>query len=152
MEAKRDVIRNQRNQWFFRHIEYIQKINDNSFFDNEKLIAAAEKYCDEKSEWVLKEDQSRWVDCFKKSSNIESKSKDLDDEELAVPPFMSDKLLKMIQSKGNIKCCLKYLEYLTLRCRVKQKRLHTELGCLYIQYIHRQLRKYKKDPAAQSFI
>ena len=56
LEAKREGIRNQRNQWFFRHIEYIQKINDNSFFDNEKLVAAAEKYCDEKSEWVLKED------------------------------------------------------------------------------------------------
>ena len=54
------------------------------------------------------------------------------DHECERAPFMSDKLIKMIKEKGGIKCCLKYLEYLTLKCNIKDKRLHSELGCLYI--------------------
>jgi hypothetical protein len=108
----------------------MQKINDLSEVESPEK---AEDYCSTKSEWVLKENESKWVDCFKKYSSEKA-------------PFMSDKLLKMIQSKGNIRCSLKYLEYLTLKCSVDESRLHTELGCIYVQYIERLLRKYKKEP------
>ena len=111
------------------------------------LVSKAEKYCSTSSEWVLKEHDSSWVDCFKKTCNLESKMKGKD-YECQSPPFMSDKLLTMIQSKGNIRCSLKYLEYLTLKCNVKERRLHTELGCLYIQYIQRLLKQFKKDENA----
>ena len=95
------------------------------------LVSKAEDFCATKSEWVLKEHDSSWVDCFKKTCNLEHKMKGKD-YECTAPPFMSDKLLTMIQSNGNIRCSLKYLEYLTLKCNVKERRLHTELGCLYI--------------------
>ena len=45
---------------------------------------------------------------------------------------MSKKLLKNIGTKGNIKLGVSYLEYVTLKCRVADRRLHTELGELYI--------------------
>lgn len=45
-------------------------------YETEKMVTAAEEFCEKKSEWVLKEDQSKWVDCFKKSSNIDKKTKD----------------------------------------------------------------------------
>ena len=44
-------------------------------------------------------------------------------------------------TKGNVKCCLKYLEYLTLKCNVPKRHLHTELGCLYIRYINKLIKK-----------
>jgi hypothetical protein len=41
----------------------------------------SEDYCANKSEWVLKENDAKWVDCFKKSSNIESKIKAREQQE-----------------------------------------------------------------------
>lgn len=120
----------------------MQKINDNSLYQlepyqeeddkvAEALVSKAEEFCRTSSDWVLNENESRWVDCFKKSSNLEHKMKG-QEHECTVPPFKSVSLLTMIQSKGNIRCSLKYLEYLTIKCNVKDRRLHTELGCLYI--------------------
>ena len=91
---------------------------------------------------MLKENEQKWVDCFKKSSNLDSKIKDKECEKV---PFMSDSLLKLIHQKGNIRCSLRYLDYLTIKCNVKERRLHTELGCLYVQYITRLLNKYKVE-------
>ena len=54
---------------------------------------------------------------------------------------MSVKLIKLIEAKGGIRCILKYLQYLTLKCQVKDRPFHTELGCLYVQYISRELNK-----------
>ena len=51
----------------------MQKINDIS---NPLEAEKAEEYCATKSEWVLKENEAKWVDCFKKSSNLDSKIKD----------------------------------------------------------------------------
>lgn len=79
-------MRNLRNDWFSKHIEYMQKINDRSLCDHADvkvkavLVAEAEAFCSNKSEWVLKENESRWVDCFKKSSNLESKMKSKEHE------------------------------------------------------------------------
>jgi hypothetical protein len=84
-------MRGLRDYWFNSHVEYMQKINDLST-NGEK----AEDYCVQKSQWVMQENDSRWVDCFKKSSNLDhllSKDKDFECEK---EPFMSEKLLKLI--------------------------------------------------------
>jgi len=97
----------------------MQKINDLSMHDHPSLIENAEDLCTTKSDWVFKESESKWVDCFKKFSNIESKTNPMGKEYICLkPPFMSDKLLKMIQAKGGTRCSLKYMEYLTLKCNV----------------------------------
>lgn len=67
-----------------------------------------------------------------------------------VQPFKSDKLLKMIQAKGGIRCSLKYMEYLTLSCNVQERRLHTSLGCLYVQQISSRLQKKFPLPDASA--
>lgn len=36
---------------------------------------------------------------------------------------------------GSVTCVLNYLEYLTMKCNVQDKKLHTELGCLFVHYI-----------------
>ena len=144
LEQQRETSRSLRGFWFQKHIDYMQKINDIS---NPLEAEKAEDYCATKSEWVLKENEAKWVDCFKKSSNLDSKIKDKECEKV---PFMSDSLLKLIHQKGNIRCSLRYLDYLTIKCNVKERRLHTELGCLYVQYITRLLNKYKLDTVKEA--
>jgi uncharacterized protein YdcH (DUF465 family) len=47
---------------------------------------------------VLKENDSKWVDCFKKASNLDAKIKAKEgDFKCERPPFKSKKLLQMIQ-------------------------------------------------------
>lgn len=73
----------------------MQKINDMSLFSYPSMIEKAEEFCTNKSDWLLKENESKWVDCFKKSSNIESDTNPMGkDYEYTKPPFMSEKLLK----------------------------------------------------------
>lgn len=50
-------------------------------------------------------------------------------------PFKSAELLKKIQMHGSVTCVLNYLEYLTMKCNVQDRKLHTELGCLFVHYI-----------------
>ena len=137
-----------REEWFNKHIEYIQKINEISPLDDPGLIDRAEEYIQSKSEWVFKErdKESKWVDCFKKACNLETRLIEKDGE-CPKPPFMSTKLLKMIHEKGNIRCSLKYFEYLTLKCKVKERKIHTELGCQYIQNVLNLLKRYQKKDA-----
>lgn len=71
LEEQRDSLRSLRDDWFAKHIQFMQKINNISLFSNEKLIEKAEDYCTTKSDWILKESQTRWIECFKKSSNID---------------------------------------------------------------------------------
>ena len=95
------MARNLRNDWFSKHIEYMQKINDSSLYSDEDpkvaaiLVSEAEKFCTTQSDWVLKENESRWVDCFKKTSNLENNMKGKE-QECNSPPFMSDELLTNI--------------------------------------------------------
>lgn len=111
--------RTMRDQWLSKFVEYSQKINDISPSDNKKLVDKAEEFCINKSEWLKQEDQSKWVDCFKKSSNLEKpSSKNPKDEKSQTIPFQSDKLLQYIQQKGKTACIIKYLKYLTLKCNV----------------------------------
>ena len=62
-----------------------------------------------------------------------------------VKPFMSDSLINYINSEGNAKCLIRYLEYLTLKCNVTSKDLHTELGCLYIRCIISLVKKSERS-------
>jgi hypothetical protein len=55
------------------------------------------------------------------------------------PPFMSENLLHMLQTKGNRRCSVRYLEYLCLKCNVQDRNLHTSLGCLYVKMIQEGL-------------
>ena len=55
---------------------------------------------------------------------------------------MSERILKEIKEKGGLKACLKYLEYLTVDMKVQDTAIHTELACLYVQYITSILRQY----------
>ena len=63
---------------------------------------------------------------------------------------MSTNLLKLIHEKGNIACSLRYFDYLTLRCKVKDKKIHTELGFQYIQNIINLLKRFPKLSEADS--
>ena len=65
---------------------------------------------------------------------------------------MSTKLLNMIHEKGNIRQSLKYFDYLTLVCKVKDRKIHTELGCQYIQNINNLLKRYPKQHPSQTSI
>lgn len=125
----------------------MQKINDLSLFSHPQLVEKAEEYCTTRSDWILKESESKWVECFKKSSNLESKENPMGkDHECKKPPFTSEKLLKMIQTKGGVRCVLKYMDYLTLYCNVKDPMLHTRYGTLQIQFIRSILaKKYPAD-------
>lgn len=142
LEEQRDSYRNLRDDWFAKHVQFMQKINNISLFSHEKLVEKAEDYCTTKSDWILKESQTRWIECFKKSSNVDIKKKKVEsDSKTERPPFISDKLLKTIQTKGGTRCSLIYLEYLTLKCNVDNRLLHTRYGSLLVQYIHSILRK-----------
>jgi hypothetical protein len=75
----------------------MQKINDLSLFSHVQLIEKTEDYCTNRSDWLLKENESKWVDCFKKETNIETKHNLMGkDYKYEKPPLMSDKLLKMM--------------------------------------------------------
>lgn len=126
-KKQREAAKSQRDYWFDKHINYMHKINDLSLSDTPLLIEKAEDYCTNKSDWVLKESDSKWVECFKKCSEKD--------------PFMSDKLLKTIHSKGGIRSLLKYLEFLTLKCKVEDQRLHTKYVVNLIQLINSILDK-----------
>ena len=75
----------------------MQKINDNSLFGHASLVEKAEEYCSNRSDWIVKESETKWVECFKKASNIETKANPMGKEYTCEkPPFMSEKLMKMI--------------------------------------------------------
>lgn len=140
MESHRDIVKADNSSWLKKHIKYMQKINDLCTSTDAKAIEKAEEFCRVQSEWVLKEDPQLWVDCFKKFSNVEQQAKG---QECTNAPFSSNKLLRMIMSKGKIQCSLQYLEYLTLKCNSTQATLHNELGCLYINFIFLKLKQYE---------
>lgn len=50
-------------------------------------------------------------------------------------PFKSEKVLKFVKELGGLKSILKWLEYLTMEAKVIDGVIHSELGCLYVQYI-----------------
>jgi hypothetical protein len=109
----------------------MQKINDLSLFKYPQLVEKAEEYCTNRSDWLIKENESKWVDCFKKSSNMETKTNTMGKDYICEnPPFISEKLLKMMQTKGGTRCSLKYMDYLTLKCNVQDRMLHTRYGTL----------------------
>lgn len=120
-----------RDEWFQRHITYMQMINELSPYETPEQIQQAENCCFNKSDWVLKVDEESWVNCFKKYSNTDAKIKGylakLEEKPNAepwkpwtcpIPPFKSHELLKKIQVNGSVSCVLRYLEYLTLVCNV----------------------------------
>jgi len=122
-----------RDSWFEKQVTYMQRINDLSLFDDATLVDKAEDYCTTKSDWVMKENESKWVDCFKKSSNVPSTSNPMSkDFKCTKPPFTSNKLLKMMMSKANMWGAIRYLDYLTLKCNIADRNLHTTLGSWYI--------------------
>jgi len=53
-----------------KHIKYQQKINDIQPFETEMLREKAWEDCAKQSDWMFKEEPSKWVECFKLSSNI----------------------------------------------------------------------------------
>jgi hypothetical protein len=129
MEDQREQIRILRDEWFNKHIFYMQKINDISMFDQPSLVEKAEDYCTTKSDWVLKESETKWVDCFKKASNLETKANPMGKSyECKKPPFISEKLLRLMQTKGGTRSSLKYMEYLTIKCNVPDRMLHLKYG------------------------
>ena len=69
-----------RDEWFKRHIEYMQKINELSPCATAEQpryedIRKAEDSCLKASDWVLKVDEKSWVDCFKKWCNTDAQLK-----------------------------------------------------------------------------
>lgn len=62
LEKKRDQIKNLRNEWFSKAVMYTQNINYLG-------CSECDDFCQKVSEWILKEDKSKWVDCFKQISD-----------------------------------------------------------------------------------
>lgn len=79
------------------------------------------------TDWVFKIDRDLGLECLKKFNKEE--------------PLKSDKILRHIKDNGGPKACIKYLEYLTLECGIAERPIHTELACLYVQYINSILHK-----------
>lgn len=83
LENQRDEARVLRNFWLAKHIEYMQKINDLcptdipgiSEEDQLKIIEKAEDKACQKSDWVFRVNEVKWVECFKKYSNLDGKLK-----------------------------------------------------------------------------
>ena len=107
----------------------MQKINDLcptnisgiSEADQLKIIEKAEDKACQKSEWVFHVNEVKWVECFKKTSNLDSKLKgrknNFEETICVKPPFQSDKLMKYFYQK-DVRCSLSYLEYMTLKCNM----------------------------------
>jgi hypothetical protein len=90
----------------------MQRINELAPCATEEQIRHAEEYCEKKSGWVYDENESEWVNSFKKYSNSDSKLKKRVQEMQASsvladykqekgiekiydsPPFMSKTLVK----------------------------------------------------------
>lgn len=85
------------------------------------------------SAWLFALDVTVALECLKKPSKSESRK---------LSPFRSERLLHQIKEKGGLRACLKYLEYLTIELKVEDRAIHTELACLYVQYINSQLAQY----------
>ena len=82
------------------------------------------------------------LECFKKQSSRTQSPR--------AAPFRSERLLRVIKDKGGLRACLKYLEYLTMDCKIDDEVIHTELACLYVQYIVSYLRQYAPVPHEES--
>jgi hypothetical protein len=48
-------------------------------------------------------------------------------------------VLQTVKEHGGLKACMGYLEYLVVESKVGEESVHTELVCLYIQYIQTAL-------------
>jgi hypothetical protein len=88
-------------------------------------------------EWVFKLDKDHGLECLKKFSHKD--------------PFKSAKVFEFLKQYGP-KTCLKYLEYLALDCGVKDVPIHTELACLYVDFIKLYLKSYRIFPNSQSMV
>jgi hypothetical protein len=113
----------QRQEWVRRTVRYCRKVNERS--GSEAMVMST------LSEWLFKVDIGLALECFKKSSKAKDKT-----------PFHSERLLREIKQHGGLKACLKYLEYLCLECRLSDRLIHTELACLYVQYLNTALTQY----------
>ena len=79
-------------------------------------------------DWVFKVDKDLGLECLKKFQKED--------------PYKSSKVFEYLKQYG-AKTCLKYLEYLALECDVKDPPIHTELACLYVDYIKIILENYR---------
>ena len=70
------------------------------------------------SEWMFKLDKDMALDCLKKHPHLE--------------PLKSERVLLHIKHLGGAPICLKYLEYLALTMKLKDKPIHNEIPVLYI--------------------
>jgi hypothetical protein len=126
-----------RQYWIRKLVRYARKINGKGF----SLMIVLEQTGGEETilsvaQWLFSLDTSVALECFKKSSK-------------AKEPFRSERLLREIKEKGGLKACLKYLEYLTLECKVNDRMIHTELACLYVQYINSSLNMHYSTGRSQ---
>lgn len=55
------------------------------------------------------------------------------------------RLLREVKDKGGARACLRYLEYLTIECKVEDPTIHTELACLYVEYVKSSLQQYEGE-------
>lgn len=82
------------------------------------------------AQWLFQLDPIVGIECLKKPRKA------------TTPPFTSERVLRELKERGGLKACLRYLEYLTFDMKVDSISIHTELACLYVQYIASLLRQY----------
>ena len=82
-------------------------LSDDDSKVGEALAEKAEDFVTTKADWVFSENDSKWVECFKKSSNIldikafekeklKKHKMDVKDFKLQKKPFISHKFLQMV--------------------------------------------------------
>ena len=103
--------------WLKKFVKYCKKINESDHGNEDFTIAH--------TGWLFKVDVTLALECFKKFKQQD--------------PFKSEQVLRHLKDHGGLRACLKYLEYLTIECAITDPVIHTELACLYVQYINSNL-------------
>jgi len=74
-------------------------------------------------EWMFRVQVTLGVECLKKQQTVND-------------PYKSNAILTFLKQHGKFKAVVSYMEYLTIQCKLKEKKFHTELACLYIDGIN----------------
>lgn len=89
LDGELDRQRKQRDRWFRWHVDYMQRINELAPNSTEKEIHEAEESCERRSGWVFKENETAWVECFRKWSNSDAKLKLAEQAAASHAPYAS---------------------------------------------------------------
>ncbi len=104
----------ERQTWVKRLVKYCRRVNQ---MGRDEVINM--------SDWLFNLDMTVALECLKRPSSVDSE--------------WTERVLREVKARGGVRGCMRYMEYLTMECGGKDERVHTELACLYVQYINSTL-------------